>query len=209
VDIKKTMANFGYIGCQKNVPKAPWYAYEIFPTHEDWTGPFILPSARGGGKGDCLTQTWQDHSRPKLFSNLNLDATNMVEFLPSMRTAACHAHIVTRCYTNTNAWDYTNLAIAYIYCQYTKELVCIGLAAAAPETCAYNFNYIQNGLHLAEYHTLRHFRIKYLLTKWRRLTPLIGKIAITLRTMYTEVTYRPWNKGAIAAKYNFETAPIM
>ena len=39
------MANFGYIGCQKNVPKAPWYAYEIFPTHEDWTGPFILPSA--------------------------------------------------------------------------------------------------------------------------------------------------------------------
>ena len=37
------------------------------------------------------------------------------------------------------------------------------------------------------------------MNKWRKLTPFIGKWSHFFNLLYTEVTYRPGNQGAINA----------
>ena len=50
----------------------------------------------------------------------------------------------------------------------------------------------------------KEYRIKYLINKWRRLTPLIGKWAIFLIQLHDKIIYKPGNSGAKRSAENFE-----
>ena len=56
------------------------------------------------------------------------------------------------------------------------------------------------------YHPLvqKFTRIQYLMNKWRRLTPLIGKWVIFLIQFHDEIAYKPGNSGAKKVAEHFE-----
>lgn len=47
-------------------------------------------------------------------------------------------------------------------------------------------------------------RIDHLLDHWRRIAPLAGRVALSLKDIYLEVTYRPGNQGAELCRSDFE-----
>ena len=46
-------------------------------------------------------------------------------------------------------------------------------------------------------------RTKFLMNRWRIITPLVGKWAIFMKRLYTEITYRPGHQGALTTKEHF------
>ena len=44
---------------------------------------------------------------------------------------------------------------------------------------------------------------------WRRIAPVVGRCAIFLKNVYTEVTFRPENRGAKRAREEFEAAATL
>ncbi len=67
-----------------------------------------------------------------------------------------------------------------------------------------------NGLHIVSCFAIevgkQQTRIKRLMNRWKRVTPLAGKIAIFVRGVFTEVQFRPCNSGYLNCKRSFECA---
>lgn len=199
----------GYIGCQTNVPVAPSYAYV---QENDWrdcyinepTSPWLYPHTNWKLGQENLFSTLANNGGLTLRL---LELESNAHHLSNIQNRVVFYHpcqigksFVMRTHYNNHKFcgtDECNIAFAYIYCTATKVLHCVGLRARLYADAMVNI------LHPSLYDEIFHFKIQYLLAKWRRLTPYIGKIALVIRNLYTEVAYRPGNSGAVAAQREF------
>ena len=93
--------------------------------------------------------------------------------------------------------DNIGQAFAYVYCKSMDELLIFALSAQEARFGGIVIQPMKNPL----FKTYRH---KYLMDKWRRLTPLIAKWAIFLRRLHDEIVYRPGNSGALESAARFK-----
>jgi hypothetical protein len=169
---------------QKNVSSAPPYAYCIKNVEDN--GFTYQPGNRYG-------IVWFKGS--KFYANIDPIEDNLVNFENLDIWGGC-----VRKFINTGQSDNKHEAFTYVYYPDTKDLYCIALNA---DEARFGGIVVSPALH----HPLvkKFTRHKYLMNKWRRLTPLVGKWASFFNQTYTEVTYRPGNQGALAASANFMT----
>lgn len=171
---------------KKNINVAPSYAYIIEDTEDNG---FTYNPDNGYGV------VWIKHS--KLYADIDPCDDNLIYFSNTSIYGGC-----IRTFQNTIIckFDENHDAFTYIYYPNSKDLYCIALSAA--EACfggivirpvAYNNPLVK-----------KYIRHQYLMNKWRKLTPLIGKWSLFFNNLYTEVTYRPGNLGALTTKDEFE-----
>ena len=167
----------------KNVVTAPSYAY-IIENNED--NGFTYQT------GDRYDVVWFKQS--KLYAQNEPCDEDEVEFGNAGIWGGC-----VRRFVKTNNCDGGHNAFTYVYYPKTKDLYCIALNADEAKF---------GGIVVtpASWHPLveKFSRHQYLMNKWRKLTPLIGKWSLFFNLLYTEVTYRPGNLGAINAFVEFK-----
>jgi hypothetical protein len=170
---------------KKNVDTAPLYAYSIQNPEDN--GFTYQP-------GDRYGIVWFKGFN-NLFAGIDPIEVNRVDFGNASMWGGC-----VRKFINSDQSDNKHEAFTYVYYPDTKDLYCIALNADEAR-----FGGIV--VSPASYHPLvkKFTRHQYLMNKWRRLTPLIGKWASFFNQTYTEVTYRQGNQGALAAENNFAT----
>ena len=170
---------------KKNVPDVPSYACIIKDIEDNG---FTYQS------GDRYPIVWFKGFQ-YLFASMDPTENNRVDFGNVNVWGGC-----VRKFINTGITDDEHEAFAYIYYPVTKDLYCIALHA---DEARFGGIVVQP----AKYHSLvkKFTRHQYLMNKWRRLTPIIGKWTIFFNQFYAEVTYRPGNQGALAAAANFKT----
>lgn len=173
-----THQNIAVISCQKNILNAPEYSHII--KNRDENGFDMI-----GGRYPIV---WRHN---KLFGSIDPSDSNQICFGNTSAYGGCVRKF------NNGVIDYSHEAFTYIYYPSTKELYCIGLCADEAR-----FGGIVV-MPMMKRDLARH-RVKYLMNKWRRLTPLIGKWALFFNQFYTEVTYRPGNLGSQSAIYNLK-----
>ena len=170
---------------QKNVLSAPSYAYII--ENADDNGFTYQPDDRYG-------IVWFKGSQ-NLFASMDPTENNRVNF---GNVSAYGGYV--RKFVNTGIADDAHEAFAYLYYPSTKDLYCVMFNVDEAR-----FGGIVIRPASDHYPMIQKFaRHQYLMTRWRRITPLIGKWALFFNRLYTEVTYRPGNKGALAAGANFQ-----
>ena len=104
-----------------------------------------------------------------------------------------------RHFVSTGITDSGHEAFAYLYYPSTKYLYCVVLYA---DEARFGGIVVQPDV---QHPLVKKFvRHQYLMTMWRRLTPLIGKWALFFNQLYSEVAYRPGNSGALSAAQNFQ-----
>jgi hypothetical protein len=169
---------------KKNVDQTPSYAYIIEDTEDN--GFTYQP-------GDRYGIVWFKGSN--LYADIDPTEDNQVQFGNASVYGGC-----VRQFVKTNKSDGGHNTFTYVYYPKTKDLYCIALNADEAR-----FGGIV--VSPASYHPLvkKFTRHQYLMNKWRRITPLIGKWALFFNQLYTEVTYRPGNQGALSAGANFAT----
>lgn len=167
---------------KKNVPIAPPYAYSIKNTEDN--GFTYQQDQRYG-------IVWFKGSQ--LYANVDRTEANRVDFENINMWGGC-----VRKFINTGQSDNKHEAFTYVYYPDTKDLYCIALNA---DEARFGGIVVQP----ANDHPLvkKFTKHQYLMNKWRRLTPLIGKWALFFNQTYTEITYRPGNQGALSACANF------
>jgi len=170
------------ISHKKNVPVVPSYAYSIKDTNDN--GFTYQPGNRYG-------IVWFKGSN--LYANINAIESNRVYFENADIMGGC-----IRKFINSNKSDNKNEAFTYIYYPDKKDLYCIALNANEGR-----FGGIVIQPELNHYLVKKFTRHQYLMNKWRRLTPLIGKWALFFNQTYSEITYRPGNSGALSAGINY------
>jgi len=167
----------------KNIMIAPSYAY-IIEDNED--NGFTYQN------GDRYDVVWFKQS--KLYAYNEPCDEGEVEFGNAGMWGGC-----VRRFVKTNECDEGHNAFTYVYYPKTKDLYCIALNADEARF---------GGIVVtpAYWHPLveKFSRHQYLMNKWRKLTPLIGKWSLFFNLLYTEVTYRPGNLGALSALIEFE-----
>lgn len=169
---------------QKNVQVAPSYACLIHDSKDN--GFTYQPDSR-------YSVVWFKGFH-YLFSTISPIKNNRIDFGNRSYGGGC-----VRKFVNTGIIDNEHEAFAYIYYPSTKDLYCVALNA---DEARFGGIVVQPNL----YHPMvqKFVRHKNLMTKWRRLTPLIGKWALFFNQFYAEVAYRPENSGALAAAANFK-----
>ena len=154
------------IGCTKNPFIIPKYAYIVETYDNIWKEE---PNTR-------YPIIWKLGYK-NLYSSIDANINNQVDF------------------ENIDVWggfrrlflinmkeDKISEAFAYVYCESTKELLIFGLFAQEARFGGIVIQPMAN--FYDDYHFFRH---KYLMNKWRRLTPLIGKWAIFLIQLHNKV----------------------
>ena len=178
----------GVVSHQKNIEPAPSYAY-IIKDNED-NGFTYHP-------GDRYDVVWSKNS--KLYAYNEPCEENEVEFNNQGIWGGC-----VRTFVNKNKYDGDYNAFTYVYYTKTKDLYCIALKVDEARF---------GGLVVtpASWHPLvkKFTRHQYLMNKWCKLTPLIGKWSLFFNILYTEITYRPGNLGANSAFIEFKNHKIM
>ena len=168
---------------KKNVEPAPLYAYIIEDTEDN--GFTYQP-------GDRYGIVWFKGSN--LYAYIEPCEENQVEFSNMSIWGGC-----VRRFVNTNKSDEGHNVFTYVYYPKTKDLYCIALNGDEARF---------GGIVItpASRHPMveKFTRHQYLMNKWRQLTPLIGKWALFFNQLYTEVTYRPGNLGALTVGAEFK-----
>ena len=170
----------GYIGCTKNPFIIPKYAY-IVETYDDiWEE----------NKNTRYPIYWTLGCK-NLYSTIEANIYNQVDFGNIDIWGG-----FKRVFVISKIEDGIGEAFAYVYCKSTKELLILGLSAGEAR---FGGIVIQPMGDL-----LKIYRHKYLMNKWRRLTPFIGKWTKFLIQLHDEVVYRPGNSGAVKTAEHFE-----
>ena len=192
---KQLTMGIGIISCKKNVSRAPWYANIIMDENECG---FNYNAGDRLGRRYPITWRWREHK--KLFSSLNPTINNSVTFTHDCVYGGC-SRLIGEWTNGTGRVDNKYEAFAYLYYPSIQELHCHGLYANEEFVNREGARGIVITPMSDEY--LHIYRNQYLMNRWRRLTPLIGKWALFLKNLYTEVTYRPGNQGAQCAALEF------
>jgi len=166
----------------KNVMNAPSYAYSIDDTTDN--GFTYQP-------GDRYDVVWFKQS--KLYQYNEPCEEDEIEFSNAGFWGGC-----IRRFIKTNKSDEGHNAFTYVYYPKTKDLYCIALNADEARF---------GGIVVtpASWHPMvkKFTRHQYLMNKWRKVTPLVGKWSLFFNQLYMEVTYRPGNLGAVSAAVEF------
>jgi hypothetical protein len=178
------MPMISLVSHKRNVLVAPSYAYIIENIHDN--GFTYRP-------GDRYSIVWF-RGFQNLFATTDPIENNRVDFGNIDMWGGC-----VRKFINTGETDDGHEAFAYLYYPSTKDLYCIALNA---DEARFGGIVVQPAIYNPIVQKFERFQ--YLMNKWRRLTPLIGKWALFFNQIYTEVTYRPGNQGALAAASNFK-----
>ena len=196
-DIKdQPETNLGLISCIKNVSQAPWYANIV--TNEN-NGGFHYNY--GGRLERRYPITWRLREYKKLFTSLNPTYNNSVTFTTDCVYGGC-SRLIGAWGNGDGEVDNEYEAFAYLYYPSTQELHCHGLYAREEFLSREGAGGIVIiPMPSCYLHIHRH---QYLMDRWRRLTPLIGKWVLFLKNLYTEVTYRPGNQGAQYVALEFQ-----
>ena len=171
------------LGCTKAPFKIPDYAYIVETLDDIWEEK---PKTR-------YPVYWKLGCK-NLYSSTDANSENQVNF--------CNIDIsggFKRVKVNKVNKEEDNIreAFAYVYCKSTNELL---LFALFPDEARFGGIVIQP----MKDTPFKMYRHKYLMDKWRRLTPLIAKWAIFLTRLHDEIVYRPGNSGAIKCAINFK-----
>ena len=181
---------FAVVSHTKNVMTAPDYAYNIDDNEDNG---FTYQN------GDRYGVVWFKESKMYAYNEPNEE--NEVEF-GFVVDAGTWTGCIRR-YVKTNDYDTGNTAFTYVYYPKTKDLYCIAVDVdTRDKTSIYSVIVVTP----ASWHPMvqKFSRHQYLMNKWRKLTPLIGKWSLFFNLLYTEVTYRPGNVGATNAFMEFK-----
>ena len=196
-DISKQLTiGIGIISLKKKINQAPWYANIVID--EDDCG---FNHNYGGRPERCYPITWKLNKYKKLFSSLNPTNNNNVTFTHDCVYGGC-SRLIGSWIDGSGEVDNQYEAFAYLYYPSTQELHCHGLYAREE----YLNREGARGMVIIPMPDsyLYIYRRQYLMNRWRRLTPLIGKWALFFKNLYTEITYRPGNLGAECAALEFQ-----
>lgn len=173
----KNNNNISVVSYKKNVEHAPTYANII--ENRNNNGFTYQPN-------DRYSIEWFNGT-DNLFSTIEPIIENKVRF---ENTSMFGGYV--RIFTNSLKSDEINEAFTYIYYKLTKELYCLALIAHELRFGGIAICPDINNILVKKFE-----RHEFLMNKFKRLVPLIGKWALFFNQLYTEVTYRPHNLGAI------------